>query len=166
MPKPPAGDMKSASFGDVLANIEKAAELYHRLVLLVGPASSGKTRALQRLAEAFAVPVINVNMETSKHLLELTDLQRRLELPRILGDIVGEGGSIVLLDNTELLFDMSLQHDPLRLLQKLSRNRTVVASWSGTLQDEYLIYGAPEHPEYRRYPVGDVVVVPPEDVLR
>ena len=166
MPNPPARYMISTTFEDVLARIEKAAELYHRLVLVVGPTSSGKTRSLQRLAEIFAVPVVNVNLETSKHLLELTDRQRRLELPRILGDLVADAGPKVLLDNTELLFDTSLGHDPLRLLQKLSRSRTVVASWRGTLQTGYLIYGAPDHPEYRRDPVGDVIVLRPDDVLR
>lgn len=158
--------MNPTALEDVLTGIKKAAELYHRLVLVVGPTSSGKTSALRRLAADLAVPVINVNLDASKHLLELTDRQRRLELPRILGAVVGEAGPVVLLDNTELLFDVSLQHDPLRLLQKLSRSRTVVASWSGVLQDEYLIYGAPEHPEYRRYPVGDVVVLRPGDILR
>jgi hypothetical protein len=158
--------MSQATSDDAVVRIMKAADLYHRLVLVVGQPSSGKSRALQRLAKEFAVPVINLNLETSKYLLELTDRRRRLELPRILGDLVGEAGPIVLLDNTELLFDMSLQHDPLRLLQGLSRSRTVVASWRGNLQDGYLIYGAPEHPEYRRYPAGDIVVLRPGDVLR
>lgn len=158
--------MTPTALEDVRTRIEKAAELYHRLVLVVGPTSSGKSRALQRLAEDFAIPITNVNLEASKHLLELTDRQRRLELPRILDEVVREAGPVVLLDNTELLFDVSLQHDPLRLLQKLSRSRTVVASWSGDLQDGYLIYGAPEHPEYRRYPVDDLVLLQPGEVLR
>jgi len=158
--------MTPTALEEVRTRIEKAAELYPRLVLVAGPTSSGKTRALQRLAEDLAVSIINVNLEASKHLLELTDRQRRLELPRILDEVAGEVGSAVLLDNTEFLFDVSLQHDALRVLQKLSRSRTVVASWSGDLQDGYLIYGAPEHPEYRRYPVGDLVLLHPGDILQ
>jgi hypothetical protein len=38
---------------------------------------------------------------------------------------------LVLLDNIELLFDVHLKQDPLRLLQGLSRNKTVVATWNG-----------------------------------
>ena len=64
-----------------------------------------------------------------------------------------------MLDNTEILFHPDLGHDPLRLLQNLSRNRTVVASWSGTAQDGRLTYAAPGHPEYRRYPLKGLVVV-------
>lgn len=158
--------MNRTTSDDVLIRIEKAAELYHRLVLVVGPTSSGKTMALQRLAEDLTVPLINVNLEASKQLLELTDRQRRLELPAVLDHLVGESDAVALLDNTEVLFDMSLQHDPLRLLQKLSRNRTVVASWNGGVQDGYLIYGAPDHPEYRRYPARDLIVIRPEEVPR
>lgn len=158
--------MNQTTSDDVLTRIEKAAELYHRLVLVVGPGSSGKTRALQRLAGDLAVPVVNVNLEASKRLLELTQRQRRLELPVVLNDLIGDSDAIALLDNTEVLFDMSLEHDPLRLLQKLSRSRTVVASWNGNVQAGYLIYGAPEHPEYRRYSAGELVVLQPDEVLK
>jgi len=43
---------------------------------------------------------------------------------------------VVLLDNVEVLFDVSLKQDPLRLLQGLSRNKTVVAAWSGEIRTE------------------------------
>ena len=56
------------------------------------------------------------------------------------------------------LFDVALKQDPLRLLQGLSRNRTVVATWSGSIEDGHLVYAGPHHPEYRRYAVGDLLV--------
>ena len=36
---------------------------------------------------------------------------------------------MILLDNIEVIFDVALKQDPLRLLQRLSRNKTVVAAW-------------------------------------
>ena len=60
---------------------------------------------------------------------------------------------VILLDNIEVLFDVSLKQDPLRLLQGLSRNKTVVAAWSGSIDGEHMVYATPDHPEYRRYPV-------------
>jgi hypothetical protein len=96
-------------------------------------------------------------------LLDLTERQRSLHVPRLLSEIVGRGGDqVVLLDNIELLFDVSLKQDPLRLLQGISRNRTVVAAWNGMVADRFLIYARPGHPEYRRYPIDDLVVVSPE----
>ena len=71
----------------------------------------------------------------------LTAIQRALRLPRVLDDLAREqAGEVLLLDNTEVLFSVELRQDPLRLFQALSRNRTVVACWSGTFDGAYLTY--------------------------
>jgi hypothetical protein len=58
--------------------------------------------------------------------------QRALRVARIVDDIVQEqAADTVLLDNIEMLFHPDLKQDPLRLLQSLSRNRTIVATWRG-----------------------------------
>ena len=71
---------------------------------------------------------------------------------------------VILLDNVEVLFDVSLKQDPLRLLQGLSRNKTVVAAWSGSIDGEHMLYATPGHPEYRRYSLRDFLVVNPEAI--
>ena len=151
----------------VIRGIGQAAELYHRLVMLVAPAGAGKTAALQDVHERTAAPLVNVNLELSRRMLDLTERQRALLLPRLLLEIVGASASaadVVLLDNIEVLFDVSLKQDPLRLMQGLSRNKTVVAAWSGSIVSGHLVYATPEHPEYRRYPLRDFLVVNPEAI--
>ena len=149
----------------VIKRIGQVAELYHRLVMLVAPAGAGKTAALQDVHERTMAPLVNVNLELSRRMLDLTERQRALQLPRLLAEIVGASAAdVVLLDNVEVLFDVSLKQDPLRLLQGLSRNKTVVAAWSGTIDGEHMVYATPDHPEYRRYPLGDFLVVNPEAV--
>lgn len=121
----------------VMRKIDQAAGLYHRLVMLVAPAGSGKTAVLQNVHDRTAAPLVNVNLELSRRMLDLTSNQRAMKLSRLLAEIVGESaGDVVLLDNIELLFDVSLKQDPLRLLQELSRNRTVVAAWNGEIKTE------------------------------
>ena len=106
------------------------------------------------------MPLINVNLDLSRRMLELTERQRALQLPRLLSEMVSAAQTeLILLDNIELVFDVSLKQDPLRLLQGLSRNRTVVASWSGAIDGDHIVYATPDHPEYRRYPSRDVLVV-------
>jgi hypothetical protein len=144
---------------EMLASVE---ELYHRLVLVVAPSGAGKTAALQDVASHTGAPLLNLNLELSRWMLDLAERQRALQLPRVLEEVVGQCESIVLLDNIEILFDVTLQQDPLRLLQGISRNRTVVAAWNGTLENGYLSYATPEHPEYKRYPSHELVVVCPE----
>jgi len=149
----------------VIQRIGQAAELYHRLVMLVAPAGAGKTAALQDVHKCTAAPLINVNLTLSRRMLDLTERQRALQLPRLLSEIVGASAAdVVLLDNIEVLFDVSLKQDPLRLLQGLSRNKTVVAAWSGSIADKHLLYATPDHPEYRRYPLRDFLIVNPEAV--
>jgi len=155
--------MAESLVDQVLGKIDQAAELYHRLILIVAPAGSGKTSALQDLHERLGLPLVNVNLELSRQMLDLTERQRALQLPRLLLTIINEvSGDLVLLDNIEILFDVSLKQDPLRLLQWLSRNKTIVAAWNGLIDYKNLIYATPDHPEYKRYPSRDLLIITPE----
>lgn len=140
-------------------SLQTAEGLYYRLVLLVGETGSGKTGVLRDVAEEFGSSVINVNLALSGELLELTAKQRSLRLPGILDQIADQAQSPVVLDNLEILFDKGLQQDPLRLLQGISRNRTVVASWNGTMNSGKLLYAETGHPEYRSYDAIDALTV-------
>ncbi|MDM8522956.1 BREX-3 system P-loop-containing protein BrxF [Desulfococcaceae bacterium HSG8] len=143
----------------VVRKIKQADELYHRLMLVVAPAGAGKTTALQDVRERVGAPLININLKLSRRMLDLTERQRSLQLPRLLREIINDAaGEIVLLDNIEILFDVSLKQDPLRLLQGLSRNKTVVAAWNGSVDGDRMTYAVPEHPEYHRYMIRDFLV--------
>lgn len=147
----------------ILDSIDAAAELYYRLIVVVAPANAGKTAALQDVHDRTKAPLVNINLELSRCMLDLTERQRALQLPRLLSEIVNASESdVILLDNIELLFDILLKQDALRLLQGLSRNKTIVATWGGAIDGEHLIYATPDHSEYKRYPVRDVLMVTPE----
>jgi hypothetical protein len=143
----------------IIRSVQEASGLYHRLVLVVGEAGSGKTKALRDVANGFGTEIINVNLALSAALLELTVKQRSLRLSRILDEIVNKAQPPVVLDNLEILFDKDLKQDPLRLLQGISRNRPVVASWNGSVVKDKLRYAEAGHPEYRSYDSVDAVIV-------
>ena len=146
----------------ILRSLQQAPELYHRLILVVAPAGGGKTAALREVQNLTQAPLVNVSLELSRRMLDMTRRQRALQLPRIFGEIVdGAGGELVLLDNLEVIFDIGLKQDPLRLLEGLSRNKTMVAAWGGAIVDDFLTYAASGHPEYRRYSVQNVLTVSP-----
>jgi hypothetical protein len=140
-------------------SLESAQGLYHRLVLLVGVSGTGKTAVLRDIANDFGTTVINVNGSLSKELLALTEKQRSLRLPGILDEIAENTPPPSVLDNVEVLFDKGLQQDPLRLLQGISRNRPVIASWNGKFEEGRLFYAEIGHPEYRRYDSPDALIV-------
>ena len=147
----------------IMQLIPRVTSLYHRLILIVAPSGAGKTVALQEVATHTGYRCVNVNLELSRCLLELTQRQRQLQVSRLLQDIIRVShDQAVLLDNLEMLFDVSLKLDPLRCLQDLARDKIIVAAWNGTITTGHLTYATPDHPEYRRYALEDLVVVCPE----
>jgi ABC-type uncharacterized transport system ATPase component len=140
--------------------IHQAARQYFRLVVLAGVPGSGKTATLQSIAQKLGCQLVNVNLELSKRMLELTRTQRSRHVERLLKEtIAAVSGDVVLLDNLEILFDTGLEVEPLRLLQLISRNRTIVASWNGSFQGGTLTYAEPGHREFIQFKQTDAVVI-------
>lgn len=140
--------------------IEQAEQRSERLVLLAGPDGQKTLAALEEVAEQTGAPLVNVNLELSRRLLDLASSQRPLQVRQLLGQVLADTGSeLVLLARLELLFDTALQQDPFRLLKELSRERTVVAAWNGFMDGNHICYAEPGHPEYRRHPVDTVPII-------
>jgi ABC-type uncharacterized transport system ATPase component len=155
---------KSTDSGVILAQLEQAIEQassqYFRLVILAGPPGSGKTATMQSVAQKIGCQVVNVNLELSKKMLELSRTQRARQVARLMKEVIeAVSGNVVLLDNLEILFDTGLAVEPLRLLQVSSRNRTVVASWSGSYVAGTLTYAEPGHPEFVQFKQSEAVVI-------
>lgn len=156
--------MNSQLHDQLKQSLQAAERRYHRLVLLVGKSGSGKTCALRAIAEELGTSVINVNLTLSGELLELTARQRSLRLSGLLRKIVDQTQTPVVLDNLEVLFDRSLLQDPLRLLQGISRNKTILASWNGSVTAGKLLYAEFGHPEHLSYDSVDALMVGIDDM--
>ena len=74
----------------ILSKIGNISELYHRLMIVAAPTGSGKTRTLHEVHQRTSAPLISVNLELSRCMLDLTERQLALQLPRLLGEIVNE----------------------------------------------------------------------------
>lgn len=97
----------------VMQRSGEAAELYHRLVILAAPAGAGRTAVLREIHARTAAPLMNVNLKLSRCMLDLTERRRALRLPDLVSDITGvTRADPVLLDNIEILFDVSPRQDP------------------------------------------------------
>lgn len=152
--------MSQQAIQNLEAALDSADLLYYRLVLLVGPAGSGKTRALASLASARNLPLINLNLELSAKLLEFAPAERAgNRLLESLRQILEKARGPVALDNIEILFDRGLRCDPLKMLQGLSRNRSIVASWNGSCLNGRLKYAEYGHSEYRDYHAAEAVII-------
>jgi hypothetical protein len=140
--------------------LQEARALYHRLVFLVGPSGSGKTQCLRGIASRERLPLLSLSLELSRALLPFTDRQRALQTPEIAQGLLARMDSEpVLVDNPELIFSPVLKQDPMRLLESLSRSRTLGVAWPGKVRDGWITYAEPGPPEHRRYPIKDFLVV-------
>ena len=149
----------------LVGEIQKVEGSYHRLVLLVGPVGSGKSAALRLAAERVSGRLLNLNLELSRQLLDLTVEQRALRFAQVLDEVLGPAKSPVFLNRIEMIFDPAFQQDPIRLLRQLSRVRTIVAAWSGTIEGPSLTYAEAGHREYQRRPREglSLIEMPPGD---
>ncbi len=134
-----------------------------KLVLLIGPPNAGKTALLHSLAKNKGVTPLKVGAELGCRLTGMPQRQRHLQTTTILRELADQHapGDLLLLDNIELLFDRSLQLDPLDLLKRHAHAKRVVAAWPGELQGDAstgrLTYADMGHPEHQRYSVAGVV---------
>lgn len=140
MPRRPSPEAVGAPVRHILEKIESVSDLYHRLLIIVAPAGSGKTLALREAFGQTRAPLLNGSLDLSRRLPERTLRQRALKVPRLRNDAVGANDDVVLPDEIERLFDVRPKQHPLRLLQGLSRNKTGVAAWNGSIVDVDMTY--------------------------
>ncbi|HOY79577.1 MAG TPA: BREX-3 system P-loop-containing protein BrxF [Hyphomonadaceae bacterium] len=143
--------------------IDDIGDIHCKLVLLIGPPHAGKTALLRSLAKRRGVTPLNVGAELGGRLAGIPQRQRHLQTTTILRKLADQHapGDLLLLDNLELLFDRSLQLDPLDLLKRHAHAKRVVAAWPGELQGDArtgrLTYADMGHPEHQDYSLAGVV---------
>ena len=143
--------------------VDEVGALHSKLVLLIGAPQTGKTLLLHALARRRGLAPLNVGMELGHRLAAIRQRQRHLQTTTILRELADQHarGDLLLLDNIELLFDRSLQLDPLDLLKRHAHAKRVVAVWPGELQGDTrtgrLTYADMGHPEHQDYSLAGVV---------
>lgn len=139
----------------------RVSALRYRLILLTG--SNWPQDAPQHVQRI--VPdciVLNLGLALSQRLLDISSHQRPAQAPILLADLLA-GEEPAMLYDIELLFDPTLQLEPLRALKATSRSRILLVLWPGAYEDHKLTYAEPGHPEYKRYGPADlaeILVVP------
>ena len=143
--------------------VDEVGALHSKLVLLLGAPQTGKTALLHALAKRRGLEPLNVGAELGHRLAAIRQRQRHLQTATILRELADQHASddLLLVDNIEILFDRSLQLDPLDLLKRHAHVKCVVAVWPGELQGDTkmgrLTYADVGHPEYQDYSLAGLV---------
>ncbi len=141
--------------------IEEIGDLNSKLVLLVGASHGGKTRLLRELGAKVNIEPLNVGLELGRRLAATPNNKRGFSAGELLREIADSkrADNLLLLDNLELLFEKSLQINPLDLVKRLAHSMLVVAVWPGELRGNRLIYADMSHPEHREYSRDGLVIL-------
>ncbi len=113
--------------------IGEIGDLNSKLILLVGLSCSGKTQLLRQLSIKLNIKPLNIGLELGRRLAATPNNKRGFSAGEVLREIAllepfGERTEApLLLDNLELLFEPSLQINPLDLIRRRAYSRRVVA---------------------------------------
>lgn len=139
--------------------VDEIGAVHSKLILIVGAPRTGKTALLGALAKSGQAKPLNIGGSLGSRLAAIPQRQRHLQASPILRELADQHtqGDLLLVDNIELLFDHSLQLDPLGLLKQLAHTRRVVAVWPGELCNSRLTYAEMGHPERQDYGLEGLV---------
>lgn len=139
-----------------------AAPPYEACLLLVHPDPARLRQATQQLSHVFDWPGWPVGQELGLVLLDVAPPRR----PSVAGRWFREAGAArrpgpVIVGDIALLFEPTLELDPLRLLLDVSRQTKLIVAWPGRREGARLFYAAPEHRHYRPWPLSDAARIIP-----
>lgn len=145
---------------DILAEFKKALSsldsLYTRMIVLVNYPDAVKQEILNSYSDT---ALLNLNYQLSSRLLEYSQKQQALKVPEIISELLEAMPAVAFIHKLDILFDPLLKTDPLTLFRSISRNRSIIIFWEGSLKDDRLYYAQPPYPEYKSYPVQDFIAI-------
>ncbi len=134
-----------------------------KLVILVGRPGSGKSRILRGLAHN---NYLDLSKELAKQLLPVPREKRPAQVPALLQELINSREEpVLIIDNIEILFLPEVDLEPLKMLAKLSRSKTLVVAWVGEYDGLQLSWSEPGRPGYKTYATGewDFPIIPIEN---
>ncbi|PEK99500.1 BREX-3 system P-loop-containing protein BrxF [Bacillus sp. AFS017336] len=132
------------NFDDLNQEISNLKYQYHKLLFLC----NDNLLHNKILKENKEIQVVNVNLLLSELLLTISKKQYSLFVDEFLRKVFIDKEKIYVLDRINVLFDTSLQTNPVRLMENISKQHQLVVVWPGKYENGELIYAEQSHPEY------------------
>jgi hypothetical protein len=95
---------------------------------------------------------ISLNLPLARKLVERDEKGRADFVTEDALSLLGNADKVFLQD-FEILFDPRYRLDVIRTFGTIARSRKLVVKWCGNFDWDTLVYGAPEYPDYKRYPI-------------
>ena len=131
--------------------IEQLHTSEHKLLVIVGGPGSGKSKLIREYSNETGIPMLDLDMifqhTPSDKLVE--EMQHFLTTYR---------QPVLLIDNKKILYAKNSQIDLLEFLKAASKDKPVVATWNGKVEDGQLFHFRKDSDDLI-YPVNEHVVV-------
>jgi len=104
---------------------------------------------------------LELSEQLCERLLPLSRNDRSRQVSDIIAQMLnGIASDVVWLDRIQVLFEPTLELDPLRQLQELARLKPIVAIWPGQITERFLTFSVPGRDDYQSYSANDLANVP------
>ena len=122
---------------------------------------------MSREIEGQDVVCFNVSKELSTALLPISVSERcRFSQKWLIDSLTSFQSGPILCSNPNLLFDPSLELDPLALFRQAARVIQLIVLWPGEYSANNLSYAVPEHHHFRTWKVSDSLLQQPVVVIQ
>ena len=130
---------------------------YYPCCLLMSRDVTVLAQAADEVKRLFPWQVMSMDDVVCEALLPMSIKERAAQVDRLinLAFQVYEPGPLLVID-TDVLFEPSLQLDPLLLFQHASRRLPLIVTWAGSFEHGRLSYAVPEHAHYRPWRSPDL----------
>lgn len=133
---------------------------YRPCFLLVHPEIRRLIDTLDELSSTHSWPHLSVGQELPAVLLSEPPQRRPRTARRWMVSRLGQmAPGPVSCTEIDLLFEPTLELDPLSLLSDVSRATRLVVAWPGSYADDVLAYAVPDHSHYRTWRKPQVPIV-------
>ena len=145
--------------------VEGVKDKTQRLVVVTGKPGSGKSQTLRDLAARKRWDYVDCRLLVTDEFLELLPTLRATRAPSMMGEILADYESdILLLDRLQSLFVPALHLDPLALLRKLSERFVLIVAWPGSYENGALYFHRIGETEPLRFDAKNITVWSKNDV--
>jgi hypothetical protein len=117
--------------------------------------------------QGLGVSHLNVSRELSTSLMTVSASERsRFSQKWLMGTLARFPNGPVLCTCPDLLFDPSLEIDPLALFRQVARIKQSIILWPGEYSTNNLSYAVPEHHHFRTWKISDSMLQQPVVLIR